>query len=43
MKVDSKNVLLSSYSQFDKINFNLETRIIFDDDEKAIDAGGLFR
>jgi hypothetical protein len=35
--------LLSSYKSFEKLNFNLETKIIFEDDSKAIDAGGLFR
>ncbi len=41
--VDPTNVLLSSYKNFDKINFNLQTKIKFEDDKGAIDAGGLFR
>jgi hypothetical protein len=41
--VDPTNVLLSSYKNFSDINFNLPTKIIFEDDRGAIDAGGLFR
>lgn len=43
LRVDPTNVLLSSYKNFGNINFNLETRISFEDDKGAIDAGGLFR
>ena len=41
--VDPTNVLLSSYKNFANINFNLPTKIKFEDDKAAIDAGGLFR
>lgn len=43
LRVDPTNVLLSSYQNFNQINFNLETKIVFTDDRGAIDAGGLFR
>lgn len=41
--MDPTNVLFSSYGNFSNFNFNLETKIIFEDDKAAIDAGGLFR
>lgn len=43
LKVDRSNLLMSSNAQFDKINFHKEVKINFNDDDEAMDAGGLLR
>jgi len=41
--VDKENLLMSSNSQFENINFHKEVKINFKDEKDTSDAGGLLR
>lgn len=43
LEVERQNILMSSNSQFEKINFYKEVKISFKDEKDTTDAGGLLR
>jgi hypothetical protein len=43
LEVDRENILMSSNSQFERLNLYKEVKIVFRDEKETSDAGGLLR